>query len=193
MTRTTGRQPVPVWSPQKLQAVVLAGDEATRKWIWHQFQKAYAHQRSQRGGHFSCHPDTFFLHVKPGKVRPTHSQQSHQMVGEGQQFQSRVWREVSTGCSKHAQLGSHRLQARCWAPGGSSLLRAGQDTALAALTIMTSKCRHPETYQEGASLKPTAPEPLVGWSFGTRVTPTPDTDRCVALGQSRSLSEPQGL
>lgn len=73
-------------------------------------------------------------------------------VGRGQKLWSRVWPEVSTGCSKHAQLSSAgcRPDAQLqWgptsgAPGGSSA-EGGPGHSSGRLTIMTSKCRRPES------------------------------------------------
>ena len=95
-------------------------------------------------------------------------------------------------CSKHAQLSSRRLQARCWAPGGSSA-EGGRGHSSGRLTIMTSKCRHPESHQEGAALRPTAPEQLLGWrNLWPSMNPAPDTASHVALGKSLPFFEPVG-
>lgn len=164
--------------------------EATRKWIWHKLQKARTRQGSQQGRHFSCHLEKFFLHVKPRKVRPTCSERSHQ-IGWGvpavpeqslkRSFQ-RVFQARSAGLLQAAgqMLGSWGVLSSKGGPGHSS----GHPT------IMTSKCRHTETCQEGASLRPITPKQLAGWSHRRSMTSAPDTESCVALGQSLSLSEP---
>lgn len=80
-----------------------------------------------------------------------------------------------------------------WAPAGcrpDAGLLGGPLFQGWARTIMTSKCRHPETCQEGASLRPITPKKLAGWSHRRSVTSASDTESCVALGQSLSLSEP---
>lgn len=78
------------------------------------------------------------LHVSLGRPAQPAQNNLTKRSREGQELQSRVWPEISRGCSKHAQLSSAgckpdaRLQWRptSGAPGGP-LLRAGGDTVLA--------------------------------------------------------------
>lgn len=163
--------------------------KATRKWIWHKLQKAYTYQGSQQGRYFSGRLEKFFLHVRPRKVCPTCSERSHQM-GWGvpaapeqsleRSFQ-RVFQARSAGLLQAAgqMLGSWGVLSSKGGPGHSS----------GHLTIMTSKCRHPETCQEGASLRPISPKQLARRNCRRSLTSALDTESCTALGQSLSLSE----
>lgn len=115
--------------------------------------------QAPKGLHTPEEPVRGDILLPPGKILHVSWEGPPNMLGTispngvGRVRSCRVWPEISRGCSKHAQLSSTgcrpdaQLQWRptSGAPGGSSA-EGGQGHSSGHLTIMTSKCRRPESY-----------------------------------------------
>lgn len=146
---------------------------------------------SAQGGTVSCHLEELLPCVRPGKIRPRCSEQAHQTGWGGpeapEQSLARNFQRVFQAHSAGLPQAAGQMLGSCEGP----LAEGGLGHSSGRLTTTTSKWRCPETYQEGAPPRSAAPKQLVGRSYRTSVTPASDTNSCVALGQSLSLSEPQ--
>lgn len=137
-------------APEELQTVGPAGVKPPGSGSGTSSKRPTHTRGASKGGHS---PATWKNSTCESREGPPNMLGTISPNGVGRVRSCRVWPEISRGCSKHAQLSSTgcrpdaQLQWRptSGAPGGSST-EGGQGHSSDHLTIMTSKCRLPESY-----------------------------------------------